>query len=89
MLLTVRVIPRSARNALERQEGENGQILKARLTARPVDGAANAALIALLAERLHVPRRAITIVRGTSSRLKTIEIADLSEQEIEHRLALS
>ncbi len=89
MLLTVRVIPRSARNALEWQEGENGKTLKARLTAPPVDGAANAALISLLAERLHIPRRAITIVRGGNTRLKTIEIAELSAQEIERRLAIS
>lgn len=89
MLLTVRVIPRSTRNALEWQEGESGKTLKARLTAPPVAGAANAALINLLAERLHIPRRAITIVRGSSARLKTIEIAELSEQEIESRLATS
>jgi uncharacterized protein (TIGR00251 family) len=89
MLLTVRVIPRSARNTLEWQEGENGKTLKARLTAPPVDGAANAALISLLAERLHIPRRAITIVRGGNARQKTIEIAELSEQEIERRLAIS
>ncbi len=89
MLLTVRVIPRSTRNALEWQQGESGNILKARLTAPPVDGAANAALIAMLAERLHISRRAITIVRGASARLKTVEIAELSEQEIARRLSLS
>jgi uncharacterized protein len=86
MLLTVRVIPRSARNTLEWQEGDNGKILKARLTAPPVNGAANAALISLLAERLHIPRRTITIIRGTSARLKTIEIPSLTAQEIESRL---
>jgi uncharacterized protein YggU (UPF0235/DUF167 family) len=89
MLLTVRVIPRSAHNTLEWQEGDNGKILKARLTASPVDGAANTALISLLAERLHIPRRTITIMRGSNARLKTIEIAELSEDEIERRLTPS
>ncbi|MBA2396252.1 MAG: DUF167 domain-containing protein [Ktedonobacteraceae bacterium] len=82
MLVTVRVIPRSSKNILEWEQGT----LKARLTAPPVDGAANAALISLLAERLAVPRRTISIVRGETSRQKTIEIAGLTLEEIERRL---
>ncbi len=82
MLITVRVIPRSSRNALTWEQGT----LKARLTAPPVDGAANAALINLLAERLSVPRRSISIVRGETARQKTLEIADLTPDEVERRL---
>ncbi len=78
----MRVIPRSSKNILEWEQGT----LKARLTAPPVDGAANAALISLLAERLAVPRRTISIVRGETSRQKTIEIAGLTLEEIERRL---
>jgi uncharacterized protein YggU (UPF0235/DUF167 family) len=82
MFITVRVIPRSSKNTLE---WENG-MLKARLTAPPVDNAANEALVALLAERLAVPRRTISIVRGATSRQKTVEVAGLTIEEIQQRL---
>lgn len=85
MRLSVHVIPRSGKNALEWVPGEPAT-LKARLTAAPVDGAANAALVALLAERLKVPRRAVTIVRGATSRQKIIDIADITEAEVQQRL---
>ncbi len=83
MLLNVRVIPRSSKNMLE--WGEQGS-LKARLTAPPVDGAANAALISLLAERLSIPRRTISIVRGETSRQKTVEITNLTLEELQGKL---
>lgn len=82
MLITVRVLPRSSRNTLEWEQGQ----LKARLTAAPVDGAANEALTALLAERLDVPRRSISIVRGASSRQKTVEIVGLSLEEVQQKI---
>ena len=82
MLIAVRVIPSSSKNVLAWEQGT----LKARLTAPPVDGAANAALLNLLAERLSVPRRSISIVRGETSRQKTVEIADLTPDEVERRL---
>jgi uncharacterized protein (TIGR00251 family) len=82
MRLTVRVIPRSRRNTLEWEQG----ILKARLTAPPVDGAANDALIALLAEHLHLPRRSISIVQGAASRQKVVEIAGMTGVEVTARL---
>ena len=83
MLVSVRVIPRSTRNQLE----WNGEILKARLTAPPVDGAANEALIALLANRLALPRRAISIVRGATSRQKVVSIEQLTPEELSQKLA--
>ncbi|HLZ58270.1 MAG TPA: DUF167 domain-containing protein [Ktedonosporobacter sp.] len=78
MLITVRVIPRSGKNTLEWEQGN----IKARLTAPPVDGAANEALVALLAERLGVPKRAITIIRGATGRQKTLEIIGLTQEEL-------
>ena len=82
MLITVRVIARSSRNSLEWEQG----VLKAHLTAPPVDGAANEALVALLAERLKMPKRAIQIVRGASSRQKMVEIAGITVEEMVSRL---
>lgn len=82
MLISIRVIPRSSKNALEWEHGS----LKARLTAPPVDGAANEALQELLAKRLALPKRAISIVRGATSRQKVVEIVGLTLIDIQHRL---
>ena len=87
MLISVRVIPRSRKNSVEWDgEGEGGR-LKVRLTAPPVDGAANDALVALLAERLGVPKRQVVIVRGATSRLKVVEVAGLNPGDLRLRLA--
>jgi uncharacterized protein (TIGR00251 family) len=82
MRISVRVIPRSSRNVLEWDEGS----IRARLTAPPVDGAANAALIELLSKQLDLPRRNIEIVRGATGRQKIIEIAGLTLEEVEQRI---
>jgi uncharacterized protein len=80
--LTVRVIPRSSRNAITWEQG----VLKARLTAPPVDGAANDALVALLAQRLGLPKRSISIAHGATSRQKIVEITGMTEAEVAARL---
>jgi uncharacterized protein (TIGR00251 family) len=82
MRITVRVMPRSSKHALEWHQG----MLKVRLTAPPVGGAANEALIALLAERFDVPRRAISIVHGTTGRQKTLEITGFTPEMLEQKL---
>ncbi|QBD81330.1 DUF167 domain-containing protein [Ktedonosporobacter rubrisoli] len=85
MQITIRVIPRSSRNTLEWEQGQ----LKARLTAAPVDGAANAALLALLAERLALPRRSIRLVHGATGRQKVVSLEGLSPEEVEQRVKQS
>lgn len=68
----VRVVPRASNNqVLEMAPG----ILKARLTAPPVEGAANEALVRLLADHFGVRRSRVRIVTGHSARMKLIEIA--------------
>jgi uncharacterized protein (TIGR00251 family) len=69
--VSVHVQPRAACNEIV---GQHGSALKVRLQAPPVDGAANSALEALLAERLGVARRDVRVVAGTTSRAKTVEI---------------
>jgi len=59
--------------------------LRARVTARPVDGAANEALIRLLAAELGVARGRITIVRGATARVKVVEIGGLDAAAIRSR----
>jgi uncharacterized protein YggU (UPF0235/DUF167 family) len=52
-----------------------GRALEIRVTARAVDGAANAAVVAALAAALGVPKRAVTIVSGAAARLKRLHVA--------------
>ncbi len=82
MRIHVRVIPRSSKNLIEWDEGG----LKVHVTAPPVDGAANTALIALLAECLTVHKRDIQIVHGTTGRNKIVEIAGISAEAIEKKI---
>jgi uncharacterized protein (TIGR00251 family) len=70
--IAVRVTPRSTRESLGPGTAEH---LAARLHAAPVDGAANAALVALVAKRFGVAKRDVTIVSGESARLKRIHVA--------------
>ena len=70
----VRVQPRASRSEIR---GIHGDALRVRLAAPPVDGAANAALIALLAAELGVARNAIRITSGASSRTKVVEVAGI------------
>lgn len=82
MFIAVRVQPRSSRNEIAwTQDG-----LKVCLTAAPVDGAANEALIRLLADRLALPRRAIHVARGVTSRQKLVEIDGLTLDEVKQRI---
>lgn len=83
MRINVRVIPRSSKSELAWEQGA----IRARLKAPPVDGAANKALIELLAERLAISRSAITIVRGATSRQKTVEIEGVTAEEVEQRIS--
>ncbi len=71
----VQVIPRASRERLGPVVGER---LKVQLTAPPVDGAANEALREMLARSLSVPRSAVSIVRGETSRKKTVRIGGIS-----------
>ena len=84
MILSVRVIPRSSKSRID---GRRGEALLVRLAAPPVDGAANEALIDLLAREFQRPKRDITILSGQSSRDKRIDIAGLSEAEGTERLS--
>jgi hypothetical protein len=84
VILAIRVTPRARREALALVDGH----LRAWLRAAPVDGAANAALIALLADRLSLPRRAIVIIRGETAREKQVAIAGQSSDTLRQRLRL-
>jgi uncharacterized protein (TIGR00251 family) len=83
ILLSVKLQPRSSRNEIgECVDGE----LKIRVTAPPVDSAANNALVAFLAEILGRPKSAIQLIRGQTSRHKVLLIAGMTATEATARL---
>ena len=75
----VHVQPRATRSEIV---GLHGAALKVRLQAPPVDGAANEALVVLLADRLGVARRAVKVVAGASSRAKMVEVEGTTEDAV-------
>ena len=69
--ITVRLTPKGGRDGVD---GWREGVLRARVAAPPEDGKANAALVALLAKSLAVPKSAVAIVRGETARLKILDI---------------
>jgi uncharacterized protein (TIGR00251 family) len=71
VVLAIRVISRAGRSGLA---GTRDNAVLVRLGAAPVDGAANAELVAVLAEAFGVPRRDVAIVSGERSRHKRVHV---------------
>jgi uncharacterized protein len=71
---SVRVQPRASKSEIA---GVQGVSLKVRVTAPPVDGLANEALIDSLSAALKIPRRNVCIVSGFSSRTKVVEVREI------------
>lgn len=80
----IAVQPRASRAAIE---GAHGDALKVRLTAPPVDGAANKQCVELLAKALGVPKSKVMIVSGAGSRRKRVRILHDDLSAIEGGLA--
>jgi hypothetical protein len=79
LLLSIYVQPRSHRNAIV---GLHGDTVKMRLTAPPVDGKANKAVIAFWAKSLKIPKSAITMKSGLHNRMKKILLNSVQEKQI-------
>jgi len=82
----VRVIPRSSRDAIA---GVHGDALRVKLSASPVEGAANLALIEFLARQLDVRRSAVSIVGGSRSRSKLIRVEGVTQERAVAALAMA
>jgi uncharacterized protein (TIGR00251 family) len=83
--LDVQVVPRASKAGVAGTR--NGSVL-VRLAAAPVDGAANAELVQTLARALGLPRRAIAITAGVTSRRKRVRIEGLVRDEAFRKLGL-
>lgn len=87
--LAVRLTPRGGRDAVEgwSEDAEGRPLLKARVAAPPVEGAANIALVKLIAKALGLPRSAVRIASGETARIKVLEIDGRDQAEVRARLA--
>ena len=83
VIISVRAAPRAGRNALD---GVIGGAVRVRLAAPPVEGAANKALLAFLAEVLGVPKRDLAIIGGEHGRRKLICVRGLTGERARQRL---
>ena len=81
--IAVRVMPRSPRNGID---GVRDGRLVVRVTAPPVDDAANEAVVTVLATAVGLPRHAVRIVAGATARNKTIAIAGTTAADVIARL---
>jgi uncharacterized protein (TIGR00251 family) len=82
-VLSVRIQPRASRNGIVLMEGGG---IKIRLTAPPVDGAANEALVRFLADSFSLPKSQVEIVTGHTSRDKIIRITGIGQEQAEKAL---
>lgn len=88
--VTVRVQPGASRTFVGGRYGDTEPpVLIVRVSERAVDGKANEALMAAVADAFDVPRRAVAIVKGHTSRTKLVEIDQAAEQRLESLLARS
>src|SRR5436190_23192986 len=81
--LSLKVLPRASKNEIG--EVANGE-LKIKVTAPPVDAAANEALLRLLADRLDCPRGAVQLLRGQTSRHKQVLIRGMNTEAVLDKL---
>jgi uncharacterized protein (TIGR00251 family) len=79
----VRVTPRARKNEIV---GAQGEALKVKLAAPPVEGAANAALCEFMADQLGVRKSTVTIIAGRTSRQKVVRVEGVTADEVRARL---
>ena len=84
VLVSIKLQPRASTNEVS---GPLGAELRVKVTAPPVDAAANEALVRLLAETLDCPRNRVELVRGQTSRHKTVKVYGLSADAVAGKLA--
>jgi uncharacterized protein (TIGR00251 family) len=86
LLLAIKLQPRASANEIGQPLGHE---LRIRVTAPPVDSAANEALVRFLAERLKCSRGSVELVRGHTSRHKVVKLYGLSAEEVLGKLSSS
>ncbi len=82
--ISVRLTPRGGRDAID--GWSDGAVLRVRVSSAPVEGAANEALVRLIAKVVGVAPSTVRIVSGAQGRTKVVEIAALTEDEVRARV---
>jgi len=83
VLLSLKLQPRASTNGIGEPLGDE---LRIKVTAPPVDSAANEALVRLLADVLDCPRSRIELIRGQTSRHKVVKLHGFTAEEITRKL---
>lgn len=80
----MRLTPRGGRDAVDgwAMDADGRAYLKVRVASPPVDGAANAALVAFIAKTLRVPRSAVRLASGETARLKRLELQGVDQAQL-------
>ncbi len=81
--LHIRLTPRGGRDAIDGWTDDG--VLRVRVAAPPVDGAANDALLRLIAKRAGVPPSRVTLVSGAQARIKLVQIDGVADEEVRER----
>lgn len=78
MILRIKVIPNARKSELAGWDEEplRGRVLRVRIAAAPVDGAANRALRAFLAKEFKLPKSRVVLFKGGASRIKVLSLPD-------------
>ena len=80
LVFQVSVVPRASRSEIV---GSHNDMLRVRIAAPPVDGAANAELVRLIAKKLSLPRNAVEIQNGLTSRVKTVRVTGVEPNALD------
>jgi uncharacterized protein (TIGR00251 family) len=83
--IKVKLIPGSSKNQVA---GKEGNLYRVKVTAPPIDGRANRALISLLSKKLGRPKGSIEIISGESSKIKRIRVYGLSGEDFNNLLEI-
>jgi uncharacterized protein len=74
--IRIKLLPRSSRSQVMGMEGD---LYRVKVNAPPVDGEANKELVSMIAKRLRVPKGAIEIIAGKTSRMKVLRVSGIDE----------
>ncbi len=82
--LVIRLTPKAAHDRIDGWDVDEfgRKILKVRVKAPPIEGRANAALLAFLAKELGIPKSRLTLLSGDTSRYKLVSVDDLEDNEL-------
>lgn len=78
-IIQIKLSPRSSKNQIL---GKEGKAYRVKVTAPPVEGLANGALIELLSKKLKIPKKDLEILSGQHSRLKSVRVRGVSSEDI-------